>query len=147
MMDNIRMMPTTRQQTKVRLNNSRAWRAASQAWLMRYPFCVLCLVRGQINERSEADGCTNQRTMIVDHIEPHRGNEQLFWDQNNWETLCRLCHDIDKQRHEQRGGTGDAWRAMLRREAGQTDRREMVDRMKEHLPPGVWGSDAKNEIS
>ena len=30
---------------------------------------------------------------IVDHIVPHRGDMLLFWDQENWQALCKECHD------------------------------------------------------
>jgi len=30
---------------------------------------------------------------VVDHIIPHRGDQKLFWDQTNWEALCKECHD------------------------------------------------------
>jgi 5-methylcytosine-specific restriction protein A len=30
---------------------------------------------------------------VVDHIVPHRGREQLFWDESNWQALCKACHD------------------------------------------------------
>ena len=29
----------------------------------------------------------------VDHIIPHRGDQKLFWDRNNWQALCKPCHD------------------------------------------------------
>ncbi len=29
---------------------------------------------------------------IVDHIEPHNGDYDLFWDVNNWQGLCGSCH-------------------------------------------------------
>ncbi|MGN0150610.1 MAG: HNH endonuclease, partial [Clostridia bacterium] len=30
---------------------------------------------------------------VVDHIVPHRGDERLMWDENNWQALCKPCHD------------------------------------------------------
>ena len=33
------------------------------------------------------------RATVVDHIIPHRGDRILFWDQNNWQPLCKPCHD------------------------------------------------------
>ena len=30
---------------------------------------------------------------VVDHITPHQGNQNLFWDTNNWQALCKPCHD------------------------------------------------------
>lgn len=38
---------------------------------------------------------------ICDHIKPHRGDEKLFWDEANLQTLCKACHDSVKQREEQ----------------------------------------------
>ena len=31
--------------------------------------------------------------LLLDHIIPHRGDQRLFWDQTNWESLCKGCHD------------------------------------------------------
>lgn len=28
----------------------------------------------------------------VDHVIPHRGNERLFWNEQNWQALCYECH-------------------------------------------------------
>lgn len=28
----------------------------------------------------------------VDHIKPHKRNPELFWNPDNLETLCRVCH-------------------------------------------------------
>ena len=30
---------------------------------------------------------------VVDHIVPHRGDHALFWDEQNWQPLCKSCHD------------------------------------------------------
>ena len=38
--------------------------------------------------------------LAVDHIKPHRGDEALFWDERNLQTLCKGCHDGAKQREE-----------------------------------------------
>ncbi len=40
---------------------------------------------------------------VVDHITPHRGDQALFWDYDNWQSLCKQCHDADKQREENGG--------------------------------------------
>ena len=45
------------------------------------------------------EGDTSQ--LVADHREPHRGNEQMFWDQRNLWTLCKPCHDSRKQKAEQ----------------------------------------------
>jgi 5-methylcytosine-specific restriction protein A len=33
------------------------------------------------------------KATVVDHIVPHRGDVKLFWDENNWQSLCKSCHD------------------------------------------------------
>lgn len=39
--------------------------------------------------------------MVVDHIEPHRGSEALFWDERNLQVLCGSpCHSKHKQQQE-----------------------------------------------
>ena len=30
---------------------------------------------------------------VVDHVLPHRGDWSLFWDESNWQPLCKPCHD------------------------------------------------------
>ena len=39
--------------------------------------------------------------MVVDHIQPHRGNETLFWSETNLQVLCGSpCHSKHKQQQE-----------------------------------------------
>ena len=40
---------------------------------------------------------------VVDHIIPHKGDQTLFWDQTNWQPLCKQCHDR-KTATEDKGG-------------------------------------------
>lgn len=54
---------------------------------------------------------TDTSMLVADHIQPHRGNECLFWDAANLWCLCKPCHDGAKQREERRD-------ARLRREGG-----------------------------
>lgn len=58
------------------------WRAARKRYLRGHPLCLEC----------QCNGKTRPAT-IVDHILPHRGNEELFWNQCNWQPLCKSCHD------------------------------------------------------
>ena len=71
----------------------RRWRISSKAFLVNHPFCVRCLAKG-----------TYTPATIVDHIKPHKGNQTLFWDKNNWQPLCKLCHD--KKTATEDGGFG-----------------------------------------
>lgn len=71
-----------------------AWRAARNAFLLEHPFCAIC----------GKPLCG--RDAIVDHIVPHKGNWDLFWDVSNWQALCKKCHDSHKQRQEHGGYIG-----------------------------------------
>jgi 5-methylcytosine-specific restriction enzyme A len=48
------------------------------------------------------DGNTSR--LVGDHRIPHRGDEAAFFDEANVQTLCKPCHDSDKQRQERRNG-------------------------------------------
>jgi 5-methylcytosine-specific restriction protein A len=63
------------------------WRRARVAYLARHPLCVRCLAKGRI-----------ETAIVVDHATPHRGNASLFWDEANWQGLCKLCHDAKTAR-------------------------------------------------
>lgn len=71
---------------------TRQWEKARSSYLARHPLCVMC----------ERDGRTTPST-VVDHIVPHRGDQALFWNQSNWQALCKTHHDGDKQRLEKSG--------------------------------------------
>jgi 5-methylcytosine-specific restriction protein A len=70
--------------------------------LSEHPLCAMCALVGHV--------CA---ATVVDHIRPHRGDEELFFDRTNWQSLCATCHDIRKQRAEARGYTDmlddDGW--------------------------------------
>lgn len=40
--------------------------------------------------------------LVADHKVEHRGDEGLFWDEDNVQTLCKPHHDGAKQREERR---------------------------------------------
>ncbi|WP_262568948.1 HNH endonuclease [Agrobacterium tumefaciens] len=42
--------------------------------------------------------------LICDHITPHKGDRDLFFDAQNLQTLCKPCHDTVKQREERSRG-------------------------------------------
>lgn len=41
----------------------------------------------------------------VDHIKPHRGDMVLFWDESNWQGLCRSHHS--RKTAGENGGFGN----------------------------------------
>src|SRR5687768_15883216 len=57
------------------------WDRASAAFRCAHPLCAVCELEGRLT----AAEC-------VDHIVPHRGDPVLFWNQNNWQSLCWSCH-------------------------------------------------------
>jgi 5-methylcytosine-specific restriction protein A len=83
------------------------WQRARKAFLAQpgNQFCVKCRARGLLNPGTmRMDGApeTNPRRigLRVDHIIPHKGDQRLFWDRDNWQPLCADDHDITKQREE-----------------------------------------------
>lgn len=40
---------------------------------------------------------------VVDHIIPHRGNDEFFWSVDNWQSLCEHHHNSEKAIVEARG--------------------------------------------
>ena len=61
---------------------NRRWQKARKSYLEAHPLCVQCAKQGKY-----------VRATVVDHIIPHRGDQKLFWNQNNWQPLCKSCHD------------------------------------------------------
>ena len=58
------------------------WRFMRQLYLRKHPLCMECLKRERLRPAT-----------VVDHIVPHRGDERLFWNEDNWQGLCKSCHD------------------------------------------------------
>ena len=59
------------------------WNRARKKFLEAHPLCVECMKNGKYTKATD-----------VDHIVPHRGDLLLFWDQENWQALCKACHDL-----------------------------------------------------
>lgn len=86
------------------------WQKARAAFLAEpdHQFCIECQKLGMLNPgtmRMDGSRETNRRRigLRIDHIIPHRGDQQRFWDRSNWQQLCADHHDIVKQRLEQQG--------------------------------------------
>jgi len=43
---------------------------------------------------------------VVDHIIAHKGNANLFWDESNWQALCKRCHNSKTAAADGRWGRG-----------------------------------------
>ncbi len=57
------------------------WQRLRLDFLKKNPLCVYCQREGRVTEAK-----------VVDHIIPHRGDQKLFWNQNNWQALCKSWH-------------------------------------------------------
>ena len=64
------------------------WRKYRRWFLERHPLCNIC----------------GAPATVVDHIIPHKGNKELFWDTTNHQALCKHCHDVKTVRED--GGFG-----------------------------------------
>lgn len=80
----------TSNQTAAQRGYGYRWQKEREQHLKANPLCVMCQAEGRV-----------EAATVVDHIEPHRGNEALFWDRTNWQSLCATHHSRDKQREEQ----------------------------------------------
>jgi 5-methylcytosine-specific restriction enzyme A len=71
------------------------WRAARNQFLAIHPLCVECRRQGRVRAAT-----------VVDHIVPHKGDMSLFWDIDNWEAICKKCHDSKTAAADGRWGGG-----------------------------------------
>lgn len=66
-----------------------AWHKARDRFLLEHPVCKMCKDVGRV-----------AKATVVDHVIPHNGDKDLFWDDGNWQALCATCHSRHKQRIE-----------------------------------------------
>ena len=69
------------------------WRKVRLNHLKIEPLCRKCKKNDEITPAT-----------IVDHIKPHKGNYELMWDTDNFQSLCKTCHD--KKTATEDGGFG-----------------------------------------
>lgn len=69
------------------------WQKARATYLCRNPLCVECFKQSKVVPAT-----------VVDHIRPHKGDQKLFWDRDNWAALCKRHHDSKTARED--GGFG-----------------------------------------
>lgn len=62
------------------------WKRARAAQFAKEPLCLFCKQEGKITA-----------ACVVDHITPHKGALELFWDPANLQSLCKPHHDRDKK--------------------------------------------------
>lgn len=69
------------------------WQKYRIGFLKEHPLCLYCERLGYITEAT-----------VVDHIVPHKGDKDLFWDTKNHQALCKTCHDVVKAKEEKEKG-------------------------------------------
>ncbi|MFW2562465.1 HNH endonuclease [Acinetobacter baumannii] len=65
------------------------WQKARERFLRLNPLCVYCERNNRVTVAT-----------VVDHITPHKGDQTIFWDESQWQSLCASCHSSTKQREE-----------------------------------------------
>ena len=58
------------------------WMRSRISFLKQNPLCVQCQKNGKV-----------EPAWIVDHVIAHKGDKELFWNVDNWQALCKSCHD------------------------------------------------------
>lgn len=70
---------------------TKQWDRAAKAFRARYPLCGM-RTKGQ---RPVMSRCHDEHRVTAatqtDHVVPHRGDQALFWNEDNWQSLCFDC--------------------------------------------------------
>lgn len=74
------------------LYNTKRWYRLRHHQLRAHPLCAMCAKLGKVTAAT-----------VADHVRPHRGDEALFFDEGNLQSLCKPCHDGAKQQMEKSG--------------------------------------------
>ena len=61
---------------------TKRWAKARLRFLAAHPLCHVCRDAGRVEVAT-----------VVDHLIPHRGDVQLFWNESNWSAKCKTHHD------------------------------------------------------
>ena len=75
-----------------RLYDTPRWRRLRRSFLATHQLCMLCSRMGRDTIAS-----------VVDHIQPHKGDPDLFWSVDNLQALCNDCHNSAKAHIERHG--------------------------------------------
>ena len=75
-----------------RLYKTALWQKLRRAQLTASPLCIYCEGLGKVVAAN-----------VVDHIKPHKGDEILFYNRANLQSMCKQHHDSTKKAEELRG--------------------------------------------
>lgn len=71
------------------------WQKSRLVFLDEHPLCVYCQREGRVVVAT-----------VVDHVIPHKGDQSIFWDRDNWQSLCKQCHDRKTATQDSRFAAG-----------------------------------------
>lgn len=80
----------------------RAWYKTSRWQKLRERIIIRDLYTCQVTGELLFGKHPAPNSPVVDHKRPHRGDEALFWDEDNLRTVSKAYHDKVKQAEEQR---------------------------------------------
>jgi 5-methylcytosine-specific restriction endonuclease McrA len=69
------------QSSGYKMYDSGAWKTLRVRVLQKFPICPVCIHRGLLTP-----------SVDVDHIKPHQGQREGFYDEGNLWALCKKCH-------------------------------------------------------
>jgi 5-methylcytosine-specific restriction protein A len=79
---------------------TKKWSAYSRRRLQAFP---LCGMRSTPQLNTQHSCCAREGRVaiatVTDHIVPHRGDQEMFWNPENHQSLCESCHNA-KSRSE-----------------------------------------------
>lgn len=76
-----------KRETRTERGYDNRWLRASKTFLSTRPLCSECRWFYRITPAE-----------VTDHKRPHRKDWGLFWDTENWQPLCKRCHDMKTSR-------------------------------------------------
>ena len=85
---------TAQRKTSGRRGYGYRWQQARAGYLRKHPLCVHCEAKGRITVATD-----------LDHIVPHQGDMEVFWDFSQVQGLCKSCHSRKTARED--GGFGN----------------------------------------
>ena len=74
--------PANKRDSTAKRGYGSRWQKRRKLYLKANPLCAECNRHGRLTAAT-----------VVDHIKPHRGDDRLMWDEDNWQALCKKCHD------------------------------------------------------
>lgn len=88
------------------------WQQYRLEYLKAHRYCRMCLqsyglagytTNAEVEAKLNAYQLDAVKANVVDHIQAHQGDMDLFWDESNHQPLCKFHHDSTKQREERLG--------------------------------------------